>query len=79
MINARRHLDFPLLYTATKRACQSFPYDTAKSIGIRLRKNINNIICVLYLCIRGVLRNEFNFWKVHGIMNTSGLVQSSSR
>ena len=22
------------------------------------------------------LRNEFNFWKVHGIMNTSGLVQS---
>ena len=24
----------------------------------------------------GHLRNEFNFWKVHGIMNTSGLVQS---
>ena len=23
------------------------------------------------------LRNEFNFWKVHGIMNTSGLLQSS--
>ena len=22
------------------------------------------------------LRNEFNFWKVHGIMNTSGLLQS---
>ena len=22
------------------------------------------------------LRNEFNFWKGHGIMNTSGLVQS---
>ena len=22
------------------------------------------------------LRNEFNFWNVHGIMNTSGLVQS---
>ena len=22
------------------------------------------------------LRNEFTFWKVHGIMNTSGLVQS---
>ena len=22
------------------------------------------------------LRNECNFWKVHGIMNTSGLVQS---
>ena len=21
------------------------------------------------------LRNEFNFWKVHGIMNTSGLLQ----
>ena len=23
-----------------------------------------------------LLRNEFNFWNVHGIMNTSGLVQS---
>ena len=22
------------------------------------------------------LRNEFNFWNVHGIMNTSGLLQS---
>ena len=22
------------------------------------------------------LRNEFNFWKVHGIMNTSGIVHS---
>ena len=22
------------------------------------------------------LRNEFDFWKVHGIMNTSGLLQS---
>ena len=22
------------------------------------------------------LRNEFNFWYVHGIMNTSGLLQS---
>ena len=22
------------------------------------------------------LRNEFNFWKIHGMMNTSGLVQS---
>ena len=22
------------------------------------------------------LRNEFNFWDVHGIMNTSGLLQS---
>ena len=25
---------------------------------------------------RVVLRNECNFWKVHGIMNTSGLLQS---
>ena len=24
----------------------------------------------------GHLRNEFDFWKVHGIMNTSGLLQS---
>ena len=23
------------------------------------------------------LRNEFNFWKVHGIMNTLGLVQET--
>ena len=23
------------------------------------------------------LRDEFDFWKVHGIMNTSGLLQSS--
>ena len=23
------------------------------------------------------LRNEFNFWNVHGIMNTSGLLQSN--
>ena len=23
------------------------------------------------------LRNEFDFWKVHGIMNTSGLLQTS--
>ena len=23
-----------------------------------------------------LLRNEFNFWNVHGIMNTSGLLQS---
>ena len=22
------------------------------------------------------LRNEFDFWKVHGIMNTSGVLQS---
>ena len=22
------------------------------------------------------LRNEFDFWKVHGIMNTAGLLQS---
>ena len=24
----------------------------------------------------GYLRNEFNFWNVHGIMNSSGLLQS---
>ena len=26
--------------------------------------------------MRGHLRNEFDFWKVHGIINTSGLLQS---
>ena len=25
-----------------------------------------------------ILRNEFDFWNVHGIMNTSGLLQSKS-
>ena len=25
---------------------------------------------------QNALRNEFNFWNVHGIMNTSGLLQS---
>ena len=25
---------------------------------------------------QNVLRNEFKFWNVHGIMNTSGLLQS---
>ena len=27
-------------------------------------------------CVRIYLRNEFNFWYVHGIMNTWGLLQS---
>ena len=26
--------------------------------------------------IKFYLRNEFDFWKVHGIMNTSGLLQT---
>ena len=30
----------------------------------------------LILCKYGYLINEFDFWKVHGIMNTSGLFQS---
>ena len=29
--------------------------------------------------MRGDLRNEFNFWNVHEIMNTSGLLQSVSQ
>ena len=28
---------------------------------------------------RGQLRYEINFWNVHGIMNTSGLLQSKSK
>ena len=28
------------------------------------------------LCILIYLRNEFDFWKIHGIMNTSGLVHT---
>ena len=34
------------------------------------------LICVRTVC-KGYLRNEFGFWKVHGIMNTSGLLQYS--
>ena len=26
-----------------------------------------------------LLRNEFDFWNVHGIMNTSGLLQSEAQ
>ena len=26
----------------------------------------------------GIFRNEFNFWNGHGIMNTSGLLQSKT-
>ena len=33
-------------------------------------------VCSNDMVVSGYLRNEFNFWKVHGIMNTSGLVQS---
>ena len=29
--------------------------------------------------MRGDLRNEFKFWNVHEIMNTSGLLQSVSQ
>ena len=29
-----------------------------------------------YNIFENYLRNEFKFWNVHGIMNTSGLVQS---
>ena len=28
-----------------------------------------------FRCIGQLFRNEFNFWKVNGIMNTSGLLQ----
>ena len=40
-------------------------------------KNLHNNrpICVVPMCQCG-LRNEFNFWSVHRIMNTSGLLQS---
>ena len=31
-------------------------------------------LLVSYYCIS--LRNKLNFWNVHGIMNTSGLLQS---
>ena len=31
---------------------------------------------ILHSQMHAHLRNKFNFWSVHGIMNTSGLVQS---
>ena len=39
------------------------------------------VICYVVCCFAShikqiYLRNEFNFWNVHGIMNTSGLLQS---
>ena len=39
------------------------------SLIIIFKKILGNI-CGVHL------RNEFNFWNVHGIMNTSGLLQS---
>ena len=35
-----------------------------------------SITVTLWQIAHFYLRNEFNFWKVHGIMNTSGLLQS---
>ena len=35
----------------------------------RILNGYSNCLCIL-------LRNEFNFWNVHGIKNTSGLLQS---
>ena len=40
-------------------------------------KLLNKFDNTWYSCKIFYLRNEFNFWKVHGIMNTSGLAQSS--
>ena len=38
---------------------------------------MNNSCGVHYACLTAKdLRNEFDFWSVHGIMNTSGLLQS---
>ena len=44
----------------------------------------NNIVDLTMICPRChelvsntvYFRNEFNFWNVHGIMNTSGLLQN---
>ena len=41
--------------------------------------NIINNIILMIIFFKGFfiyLRNKFNFWKVYGIMNTSGLLQS---
>ena len=40
----------------------------------KIKKTFNRF--TIFYLISAHLRNEFNFWKVHGIMNTSGLVQS---
>ena len=38
-----------------------------------------NVIIWFFIWVKShglLLRNELNFWNVHGIMNTSGLLQS---
>ena len=41
-----------------------------------LTTNFKPYKSTLFITTLFVLRNEFNFWNVHGNMNTSGLVQS---
>ena len=41
---------------------------------IKVKSMSNDITVVL----KSYLRDEFNFWNVHGIMNTQGLLQSKA-
>ena len=41
--------------------------------------DLDKVIVLISIIVdhyHAVLRNEFNFWNVHGIMNTSALLQS---
>ena len=45
-------------------------------IGQKNRHVIFSSELIFYLLVVCHLRNEFNFWNVHGSMNTLGLLQS---
>ena len=47
-----------------------------KENQILMHLNFNAMSDWMLKIYDNMLRNEFNFWNVHGIMNTSGLLQS---
>ena len=56
-----------------KKALKSKPFeDSVAHTSYRGKVHLRNLF--RFSCDH--LRNEFDFWKVHGIMNTSGLLQS---
>ena len=54
--------------------CCPFIKLSLRSIG--MDHVLSELFCKGTILQRNYLRNEFDFWKVHGIMNTSGLLQS---
>ena len=66
------------LAVRVQAGCSAFPFYNPTRPLIRLYfKYKTGLIPKLKIIIYNVnIRNEFNFWNVHGIMNTSGLLQS---